>query len=175
MSIRLDIPVLETERLTLRGWRESDHAAFTAFCGSEATARFVGGVCNANEAWRRIAGQLGHWVLRGYGAWVLEEKASGRWVGYSGLWNPDGWPEPELMWGLAADAHGKGYATEAALRGRDYAYARLGWTTLISCIAPENHSSQRVAGRLGAVHERVGELRGFPVGIWRHPGPKPSL
>jgi RimJ/RimL family protein N-acetyltransferase len=172
MSTRVDIPVLETERLRLRGWREEDHAPFARFCASEATARFVGGVCGPDDAWRRIAGQIGHWALRGYGSWVIEEKAGGRWVGYSGLWNPHGWPEPELMWGLDADAHGHGYATEAARRGRDYAYRELGWRTLVSCIAPANAPSQRVAARLGAACERTIELRGFPVGLYRHPDPE---
>ncbi|MGE0851690.1 MAG: GNAT family N-acetyltransferase [Hyphomicrobiaceae bacterium] len=172
MNTRVDIPVLETERLRLRGWREEDHAPFARICASEATARFVGGVCGPDDAWRRIAGQIGHWALRGYGSWVIEEKDRGRWVGYSGLWNPHGWPEPELMWGLAADAHGRGYATEAARRGRDYAYRELGWRTLVSCIAPANAPSQRVAARLGAACERTIELRGSPVGLYRHPDPE---
>lgn len=172
MSLQLDIPVLETERLRLRGWREEDHGPFAAFCASEATARFVGGVCGPDDAWRRIAGQIGHWVLRGYGSWVIEEKAGGRWLGYCGLWSPHGWPEPELMWGLAAHAHGRGYATEAARRGRDYAYRALGWTTLVSWIAPANTPSQRVAARLGAACERTIELRGSPVGLYRHPAPE---
>ena len=76
------------------------------------------------------------------------------------------------MWGLAAAAHGKGYATEAAKRSRDFAYEQLGWTTLISCIAPENSPSQRVAARLGAKRERMMELRGSTIGIYRHPGPE---
>ena len=100
------------------GWREEDLDPFADFCASEATARFIGGPCSREDAWRRIAIQIGHWALRGYGSWVLEEKASGDWVGYSGLWRPDGWPEPEIMWGLAADAQGRGYATEAAQRAR---------------------------------------------------------
>jgi len=107
--------------------------------------------------------------LRGYGSWVLEEKTSGDWVGYSGLWRPEGWPEPEVMWGLAADAQGRGYATEAAQRARAFAYGELGWTTLISCIDPENLPSQRVAERLGAKREGAMELRGSTVGIYRHP------
>jgi RimJ/RimL family protein N-acetyltransferase len=171
MSIHVDIPVLETERLRLRGWRAEDHGPFAEFCGSEATARFVGGVCGPDDAWRRMAGQIGHWVLRKFGSWAIEEKASGRWVGYSGLWFPHGWPEPELMWGLAAHAHGRGYATEAARRAREFAYGQLGWNTLVSCIAPANLASQRVAGRLGASLERNFELRGLSAGLYRHPGP----
>ena len=124
------------------------------------------------NAWRRMAMLVGHWALRGYGPWVIEEKASGHWVGYSGLWNPEGWPEPELMWGLAAHVHGRGYATEASRRARDFAYRDLGWTTLTSYIDPRNQPSLRVAQRLGAAHERDIELGDSPVGLYRHPGPQ---
>lgn len=165
------VPELETDRLRLRQWREEDFAAYAAFCANEATARFVGGVCARDDAWRRMAAIIGHWALRGYGMWALEEKTSHCFVGFSGLWNPEGWPEPELMWCLVENAHGRGYATEAAARARDFAYGELGWRTAISCIAPENLPSQRVAQRLGAVYERTVELRGHKAGIYRHPRP----
>lgn len=161
--------MLETERLVMRGWREADHAAFAAFLANEETARFIGGACGASDAWRRMCTQIGHWTLRGYGSWVLEEKVSGDWLGYSGLWNPHGWPEPEVMWGLKAQAHGKGYATEAALRARAFAYDNLGWRTAVSLIASENQPSQKVAERLGATREGSIELRGAVADVWRHP------
>ena len=90
-----------------------------------------------------------------------------------GLFHPEGFPENELGWDLFAGATGKGYATEAGLAARDYAYATLGWTTLISLIDPDNTGSEGVAKRLGAryeqdfVHERFGCMR-----IFRHPGPE---
>ncbi|MGE5512872.1 MAG: GNAT family N-acetyltransferase [Bacteroidota bacterium] len=165
------VPELETDRLRLRQWHAADIEAYAAFCADEATGRFVGGVCNREDAWRRMSMIVGHWTLRGYGVWALEEKSSRRFVGFSGLWNPEGWPEPEVMWSLVADAHGRGYATEAAGCARDFAYRQLGWTTAISLIAPDNVPSRRVAKRLGAVCERQVELRGLSVGVYRHPGP----
>jgi RimJ/RimL family protein N-acetyltransferase len=171
MTAALAIPVLETERLRLRGLRESDLDPFAEFCASASLTRFVGGTSDRRGTWGRIAAYLGHWVLRGYGHWAIEEKASGRFVGYAGLWNPEGWPEPEVIWGLMADAHGQGYATEAARRAREHAYRELGWRTAISLIAPENLPSQGVARRLGATHERDFQLFTTTVGIYRHPGP----
>ena len=168
----MTIPTLETERLTLRAWRESDLDAYADFCASERTARFVGGVCSREDAWRRVAMFLGHWTLRGFGNWALEEKASRAFAGYAGLWEPEGWPEPELMWGLAANAQGKGFATEAARRIRDFAYRSLAFTTLTSLIVAENAPSLRVAARLGATRERDIELRGYRMGVYRHPDPE---
>jgi RimJ/RimL family protein N-acetyltransferase len=165
----LTIPVLETERLRLRGWREEDLPAFAAFWADESTARFVGGSCSRGDAWRRMAAQVGHWVLRGYGMWAVEDKATGHLAGYCGPWNPEGWPEAEIGWGLLKAFHGRGYATEAARRARDFAYGELGWPTVVSYIAAENAASQRVAARLGAMFEGPGELQGHPVGVYRHP------
>jgi RimJ/RimL family protein N-acetyltransferase len=166
VTYALPIPVLETERLRLRAWREGDLDAFAAFCSDEATAQFVGGTCNREDAWRRIAGQLG------YGMWALEEKAENRWVGYCGLLNPEGWPEREIAWGLLREFHGRGYATEAARRARQYAYDDLGWPTTVSYIRSTNLPSQRVAARLGATLERDIMLRGQPAGLYRHPQPE---
>lgn len=172
MSMPLAIPTLETERLRLRGWREDDLHPFAEFCASEVLTRFVGGTIDRRATWGRIAAYLGHWTLRGYGHWAIEEKASGRFVGYAGLWNPEGWPEPEVIWGLMADAHGQGYATEAAGRAREFAYRNLGWRTAVSFIAPENLPSRRVAQRLAAAHERDFKLFTATLGIYRHPGPE---
>lgn len=166
------IPTLETERLLLRPWRESDLDPIAAFYADEATAHFVGGVCARDDAWRRMAGMLGHWVLRGYGPWVIETKATSTFAGFTGLWCPEGWPEPELLWSLVADAQGRGYATEAATRARRHAYQDLGWTTLVSLIVPANAPSRRVAARLGARIEHQTELRGYRMDVHRHPSPE---
>lgn len=163
------VPVLESERLRLRAWREEDLGAYAEFCANEATARLLGGPWGRGVAWRRMATYAGHWTLRGYGVWALEDKSSGHFVGYSGLWSPDGWPEPEISWGLVLEFHGRGYATEAARRARGFAYEDLGWSTAVSYIRPENIASGRVAERLGAKVEKSIDLRGVAVGVYRHP------
>jgi len=165
---------LETDRLRLRLWREDDIGPLAEFCASPSTARFVGGVCDRADAWRRMATFLGHWTLRGYGNWVIEVKTEGAFAGYGGLWNQLGWPEPEIMWGLREQFQGRGYATEAARAARECAYRHLGWTTAVSYIAPDNQPSRRVAARLGAAQEGSIELRNSRVGVYRHPGPDTS-
>jgi RimJ/RimL family protein N-acetyltransferase len=165
------IPTLETERLILRPWREADHAPYARLMSDAATARYIGGVLSADDAWRKMASIIGHWQLRGYGSWALEAKANGAFVGYVGPWFPHGFPEPEIGWSLLPEYHGRGFATEAARSARDYAYRVFGWTTAISIVADGNISSERVAARLGAVRERTLEIRGMSAGIWRHPPP----
>ncbi|WP_372884696.1 GNAT family N-acetyltransferase [Shimia sp.] len=165
------IPTLETERLILRAIREDDIAFEKEFLASDA-ARFVGGPMPAHRAWRAMAMMIGHWALRGFGFWALEEKAGGGYMGRVGLWYPDGWPEREVGWTLMPHAWGRGFATEAAIAARSHAYDILGWQTAISQIAPENHASKAVARRLGAGFEKTHDDPEYGLTeIWRHPAP----
>jgi len=172
MTVTFSIPTLETERLVLRAPKESDASIHAAFYASD-RAKFVGGPMGADLAWRGLALEIGHWVLRGFGRWILTLKGSDDALGVVGLWHPVGFPERELGWDLFDGATGKGYATEAAFAARGHAYTTLGWTTLTSMIDPANTGSRAVAERLGAAydydfeHERYG-----PMQIWRHPGPE---
>lgn len=168
----MNAPTLHTERLILRPLAEKDFPAMEAFYASD-RSRFVGGPLDAERTWRALATEIGHWTLRGYGRFAVEEKESGAFCGVIGPWNPLGWPEPELGWDLMNGFEGKGYATEAAKATRDYAYQTLGWNTAISLITPDNMGSAKVATRLGAVLE--GEFNHSQFGIlhvYRHPAPE---
>ena len=166
-----DIPVLTSERLTLRGADARDVDALAQFYASDRST-FVGGPLTRDLAWRQLATEIGHWTLKGFGRWIVTETATGATVGMVGLWAPEGWPEPEIGWDLFDGFEGKGYATEAAQTARAYAYDILGWSTAISLVAPGNERSARVALRLGArlsgefTHAKLGHLH-----IYRHPAP----
>lgn len=163
------IPVLESERLVLRGWRESDFEPFAAIYSSEEDARYIGGLHTRADAWRRMAFYLGHWIIRGYGIWVLEDKASGAFVGWSGLYFPEGHPGREVSWTLMPEMRGRGFAEEAARRARAFAYEMLRWDSAISLINVGNAPSIRVAERVGATFESVIQFRGSDCAIYRHP------
>ncbi|MEM9144836.1 MAG: GNAT family N-acetyltransferase [Pseudomonadota bacterium] len=165
------IPTIDSARLVLRPFREAtDFAPVAAFFASERSA-FYGGPAPRPEAWRKFAVFSGHWMVRGYGPFALEEKASGAFVGLAGPWFPEGFPEPEITWMLCDGALGKGYATEAALRALRFGYEDLGWTTAVSSIVAENGPSLRVAERLGAVHEYDFQMGDVLLGVHRHRGP----
>ena len=166
------IPRIETKRLILRAFcEETDFEAYAAFYASERT-RYYGGPLDRQAAWRAAAAMRGHWVIRGYGNWAIEEKMTGDFCGMVGLWYPEGWPEAEVGWSVIEEKSGNGYATEAAKCARDYAYNELGWDRLVSCIDPDNAPSIRLAERLGATldYETKHPTRGMFL-VYRHPAP----
>ncbi len=165
----MHVDSIETERLLLRGWHADDYEAYASFYSDETNAKYVGGQRDADQAWRGLALMIGHWHLKGFGYWVVEEKGSGAFAGAVGLWQSAGWPELELGYWLVPDAQGKGYALEAAWRCLDHAREVVRAPSLVSYIAPANKASIRLAEKLGARYEETIELLDHgPHGVYRH-------
>jgi RimJ/RimL family protein N-acetyltransferase len=160
--------VIETERLRLRLPRAEDAPGLLeAFADPEAM-RYIGDgsttdLAGAEEAVDRW---LERWNAWGIGMFVIERAEDARVLGRAGFlrWDPETWEiggsETELGWGLAREHWGHGYATEAALALRDWAFGERELTRLISLIQPENLRSVRVAEKLGERYERDVEVRG---------------
>ena len=144
---------LETERLTLRRPNHLDVDAVTAFYATD-RSQYVGGPVDASDAWRKLATFAGHWDLRGYGLFAIVPKGETAAIGLAGPWHPINWPETEIGWHIwSTDHEGKGFAREAALATRTHAHQVLGWTNIVSYIAPGNDRSIALAKRLGAVQD----------------------
>jgi RimJ/RimL family protein N-acetyltransferase len=166
---------LETERLLLRQFLESDLDLYARMCADPEVMRHIGQgkTLTREESWRSIASALGHWVLRGYGLYAVEEKATGQFVGRIGLINPEGWPGLEAGWLIGRQHWNLGYATEGARPVVKMAYDVLGATHLISLIRPDNEASIRVAEKLGGVRESTIPLLGGPAHVYAYAGPPP--
>ncbi len=165
------IPTLETERLVLRAPEVADFEPYAAFWAS-ARAVHEGGPKGRSAAWREFACDVACWSLRGFGAWSVEARAGGPWLGMVGLFQPEDYPEPEIGWTLAPEAEGRGIAREAALAARDWAYRALGLTTLVSYIDARNARSIRLAERLGAALDpSAPHPEDDPCLVYRHPAP----
>lgn len=154
--------------MTMRMWRESDFEAHAAVCADPVVMRFLGEGKSLDRmgAWRHLAMLVGHWHLRGYGHWVVEEKSSGRYAGRVGFYNPEGWPGFELGWTLGREFWGKGYATEAARRALRYAFEEMNRDHVISLIDPANEASIKVAGRIGEKAKGETEVFGKRVIVY---------
>src|SRR4051794_16180587 len=121
------------------------------------------------EAWRQLAMFAGHWVLRGYGLWAVEERDTGEFLGRIGCLNPEGFPAFEIAYTLGRWAWGKGYAREGAAAALRYAREVLRRTDIASIIRPANGASIRVATSLGAVAAETVEFSGAPSVVYRCP------
>ena len=165
--------VISTPRLTLRLPELSDLPVLEAFLASD-RARFSrpeGDAPVAALAWRAISQIAGMWALRGFGNFVFCKKGSNRAIGAAGPWHPTHVDRPELGWAIwDAKAEGKGYAFEAALASRQYAYDVLDWPGAVSFIDPENSRSVALARRLGC---NVAPDASSPEAsrVWHHPAP----
>ena len=113
-------------------------------------SKYMDEVTSRAEAWKIFSADVGQWVLLGFGAWAIEEIANGIYVGQVSLNFPVDFPERELGWQVWEEFEGKGYAFEAAMLARGFAFGKLGWTTVVSYIDPENVRSIRLAERMGA-------------------------
>ena len=164
------IPTLETQRLRLREWRREDFDAYlTLVTDADLQKLVAGGVRNQIQAWDDLCAITGQWFLRGEGVFLVADKETDAAVGFSGLWFPLDVDEPELCWSLFPGNTGRGYATEAAIAARLWAYTDRQYRQLVSYVHPLNTASQAVAERLGATLEAETTLRGEERLLYRHP------
>jgi RimJ/RimL family protein N-acetyltransferase len=154
--------VLETERLRLRAFRGEDLDAYASMCADPEVMQHLGtGVTLGRaDAWRSIAGILGHWKLLGYGMFAVERRDNGAFIGRVGFLDPPDWPGFELGWVLGREHWGQGFAQEAARRALAFAFDKLRRDRVISLIRPANARSIRVAEALGERLAREIELLG---------------
>lgn len=163
------IPVLHTERLTLRGPEARDWPAFRDYFASDRAA-YTGGPKDEKQAWILFAAELGHWALHGFGMWTVTRDDTP--IGLVGCWFPATWPEREIGWLLWDGHEGQGYAFEAAQAARAQCYGPFGWPTAVSYIHRENARSIALAERLGCGPDAVATQPNAGALVFRHPAPQ---
>jgi len=149
------VPVVTTERLILRDHRVGDLDDVAATWGDPEVVRHVGGVPSTREdSWARMLRYRGHWELRGFGFWLVCERATGRYVGDVGIATFERTVEPPIVepeagWVLARRAHGRGYATEAVQAALAWMDAHHPSVRIACMIDVGNTASLRVAEKCG--------------------------
>lgn len=170
-AVRFVIPErLETDRLILRLFVEDDwRALHEHYSDAECTRFTFRRALTEAGTWRAMASMAGHWQLRGYGPYALEEKATATVLGAVGPWYPLEWPEPEIKWALARRHQGRGFAGEAVRAVQHMARECLPDLSLISLIDRDNVASIRLARAVGATFEREIAFSGGLFQVFRHP------
>lgn len=169
------IPVIETERLRLRGHVAADLDASAAMWADPAVVRFISGKPSTREeSWGRMLRYPGSWALLGHGFWLIEDKITGAFVGEGGFGSFEREIEPlidapEQGWAFVPTVHGKGYALEAMSAALDWGIAHFRRTDFICIIAPENTPSLKLADKLGYREYARSTYKGEPTIMLRRP------
>lgn len=143
---------LETERLILRILRVDDIQEVEKMNADPEVMELSGSgrPLDKAETFKHCCTGLGHWMLKGYGMYVLEHKETGDFCGSVGLRYLEDYPCPELSWILPKSKWGNGYAIESARAVKENAFQKLGFEELFHFIDPKNVRSIRLVERLGA-------------------------
>ena len=147
---------LKTERLLIRKIQLSDIPALVEIWTDPEVTRFMGGPRNKDFLIQSFTEDVEVGQPDPYDLWPVIEIASNQVIGHCGLLEKevDGQPEIELVYVLHRSAWGKGYATEAAIALRDYAFDTCQLERLIALLDPANRGSEHVAQKLGMSLEK---------------------
>lgn len=169
-----DIPEIETSRLRLTAFTEQHFSRYADMLADPSCTRWIGDGRSLNRmnAWRSMAMLLGHWHLRGFGMWALENRTDGTFIGRVGLMRPEGWPDIELGWMLCPDQRHQGFATEASKAALDFAWQRLRASRVISLVRQGNDTARRTAERLGGQRVEEKTFLCCPTDVYAYYAPK---
>lgn len=150
------VPVLETERLTLRPFTVEDLDDVATLFGDDEALVLWGGALDREGSRSWIERNLARYASHGIGRCAVIWRASGELVGDCGLVPTavEGVEEIELGWVTARSFWGRGIATEAGAAWRDHGTNVLGLRRIVSMISARNIASRRVAEKLGFAVER---------------------
>ncbi|MCM2502075.1 GNAT family N-acetyltransferase [Aureimonas altamirensis] len=155
--------MIETERLILSPPRIEDFEDSLAMHQAETMALYTGGkLLGREDVWKKLLQRIGHWSAYGYGVFTARAKRDGSFIGEVGLahfcrgFGKSFEASPEAAWMINPNAHGRGYAREAAECAHRWMAAEHAMSRSVCIIHPDNTASLRVSEALG--YERIGEV-----------------
>ena len=149
-------PVLRTERLLLRPWRDDDLPAIVAMQADPRVTEFLFRQLDRTGCEQMLKRIDEHYEQHGFGWWAVEVVGVTPFAGLVGLLVP--WfeahftPCVEIGWRLRAECWGKGYAVEAARACLKFAFDQLKLDEVVAFTVPVNVRSRRVMEQLNMVH-----------------------
>lgn len=162
-------PTVETARLVLRAHRPEDLGAAYALWSQESVNRYISGKAHTeDDVWARLLRYAGNWSLMGLGYWVVEERATRRYVGEVGfsIGVTNAVPEvkgrTEMGWIVDPTCQGKGFGTEAVLAVLAWGKSHPKGQDPVCLIHESNDASIKLAHRCGFRESRRATFRGQP-------------
>ena len=142
-----------TQRLVLRSWKESDIPPLARMNSDDKVMEYFLKKLSHEETidlYNQIQQEL---IASGFGAYAVEEKDTGAFIGFVGLHNVtfevDFAPAIEILWRLLPEFWGQGYATEAAIACLKYARDELKIKEIVSFTSLPNKRSEHVMQKIG--------------------------
>jgi [ribosomal protein S5]-alanine N-acetyltransferase len=150
------IPILETERLILRAFKDSDTQPLIAMNQDSKVMEFFPNCLSETESLAMLQRIEQQWATNGFGLWAVERKDTSAFIGFVGL-IPTQFdiffaPCVEIAWRLNKENWGQGLATEAALASLQYGFENLHLTEIYAFTAKINLRSERVMQKIGMVY-----------------------
>lgn len=170
-----DIPYLTTERLLLRPMHAGDlDELMCIFTDPKVMAAFDSVPFDRGQMTRWLQRNLDHQAAFGYGLFSVILRSNGLLIGDCGLeqMDVDHTQIAELGYDYRSDFWHQGYATEAALAVRDFAFNTLGLPEVISLIRVSNDASQRVAEKIGMA--RRAQVERYGICYWEYAIARPA-
>ena len=162
-----NLQVYQTPRLLLRQWKDSDREPFAEMSSDSRVMEHFPSPLSRSES-DAVADKIISLINeRGWGFWALEEKSSGRFIGFTGLHIPI--PEltfspcVEIGWRLMFSAWGKGFASEAAAKALEVAFESIKLEEVVAFATVGNFRSHKVMERLGMKKEYEFEHPGLDL------------
>jgi RimJ/RimL family protein N-acetyltransferase len=162
--------LIETPRLRLRPWRDSDRPAFAALHADREVMHDAGGPLDHAESDAKLDRYIAAFERYGFTRWGIESLDS-EFLGYTGIMpsrpdHPLG-DHVDIGWRLVRSAWEQGYASEAATAALQDAFARCGLPEVIACTTADNRRSQAVMARLGLRREPARDFRDhYGTRVW---------
>jgi RimJ/RimL family protein N-acetyltransferase len=159
--------VIETERLVLRRFTDTDRDTVARWNADPDFTRYLAGVQTregsdeAFDRWQR------HWDEHGFGLFGVTWKETGELIGRTGPQFHRAWPQdPEVGWALDPAWWGSGIGTEAGAASVAWSFGELGFERVVSITTESNAASRNVMAKLGfTLHARVPSEWGI---LWVH-------
>lgn len=149
--VQQNAPIITTQRLYLRQMAQTDYVALCKILQDKDVMYAYEHAFTGEEAQEWLDRQIKRYTYYGFGLWAVILKESNEMIGQCGLTMQDCDNRQVLEVGYLFNKafwH-KGYATEAAIACKNYAFQTLNAKEVYSIIRDNNLPSQNVAKRNG--------------------------
>lgn len=154
--------VIQTKRLVLRPWKDTDLEAFAKINADPRVMEHFPKLLNREESdalAQRISSLM---QQQGWGIWAVSLINQDNFIGFIGLahihFTAPFTPAVEVGWRLAYDYWNQGYATEGALSAIKYGFEQLKLDEIVAITVPKNQRSRRVMEKIGMSYDVDGDF-----------------